>query len=180
MNQSHNVAAKKKRSPLFSFQLFFVIGVMLVIWFSFGRNVLAPAQQKQIPDNLGKMELAGSVEGAEAMSRINQLHGSEINLESAFMANYGHRGEQATVWVGKAGGNDAAGDLMSRMVGGIARGGSGFSNLQEIMVGEQAVLKVDGPGGQHFFYQQSSKVVWLTIESDDVMSILKLAIKVFK
>ena len=84
------------------------------------------------------------------------------------------------MWVGKTVGNDAAGELMSMMVSGIARGGSGFGNLQEIMVGEQAVLKVDGPGGQHFFYQQSSKVVWLTIESDDVMSILKLAIKVFK
>jgi hypothetical protein len=180
MNQSHNVVAKKKRRLLFLFQLSIVVGVLLFTWFSFGRNVLAPAQHKQIPDNLGKMELVGSVEGGEAISQIGQLHGSEIKLESAFVANYGHRGERATVWVGNTSGNDAAGELMARMVNGITTGSSGFSNLQEITVGEQAILMVNGPGGQHFFYQQASKVVWLAIESTDAMSILKLAIRVFR
>ena len=66
------------------------------------------------------------------------------------------------------------------MISGISKGGTGFGNLQQLTTGDQAVTKVNGPDGQHFFYQQANEVVWVTIESTDAMSILKLVINGFK
>ena len=63
---------------------------------------------------------------------------------------------------------------------------SGFSNLKLLTVTQgyhiHEVFQVEGPGGKHFFYhsrESRERIVWLSIESGDTMSILEQAVKTF-
>lgn len=154
-----------------------------MVWFSFGQNVLSPQKQLgMVPEQLGTLELIGSIEGSEALSRIGKLHGTDIKLVDAYIAEYAHGNERVTVWVGITESSDAATGLTRRMLQGIERGGSGFSNLQRLSIADHEVFRVDGPGGEHFFYiskEQRELVVWLTIEAADTLPILEQALNNF-
>lgn len=152
------------------------------MWFSFGQNVLAPRKQLDVPERLGDLQLVGTIEGPEAMARIGRLHGTDIKLASAYIVEYVHGNERSTVWVGRAESKDAAVELTRRMIEAIERGGSGFSNLQRLTIADHEVFRVDGPGGEHFFYNSrktAKQVVWLTLEAADVLPILEQAVKNF-
>jgi hypothetical protein len=153
-----------------------------VVWFSFGQNVLAPQKQLGVPEQLGTLELIGSIEGSEALAQIDRFHGTDIKLMDAYIAEYAHGNERVTVWVGITESRDAATELTRRMLQGIEKGGSGFSNLQRLSIADHEVFRADGPGGEHFFYiskEQRELVVWLTIEAADALPILEQALKNF-
>ncbi len=175
------IVKRKKRRGLVLFQLFIVAAFLVALWFSFGQNVLAPAKQG-VPERLGTLELVGSIEGPEALAQINRLHGTDIELVSAYIVKYAHGNERATVWAGKTASSHARAELTERMLQAIEKGGSGFSNLQRLSIADHEVLQVDGPGGKHFFYNSSKRgeeVVWLTIDAADTLPIVKEALKTF-
>ncbi len=153
-----------------------------MVWFSFGQNVLAPQKQPGVPERLGTLELIGTIEGAEALAQVNRLHGTDIELVSAYIAEYAHGDERVTVWAGRTESSNAGTEFTKRMLQAIEKGGSGFSNLQRMIIADQEVFQVDGPGGEHFFYnskEPKGQIVWLTIEAADPLSILEQAIKTF-
>lgn len=178
-------AEKKTRSKLY--QLIIVAGLVLVVIFSFGFNVLAPRGKSGMPAKLGTMQLASVTGGQEAMAQVDRLHGLGIELADAKVAQYSHsspyHSARATVWVGVAKSESAAADLLQRMVEAIGKsGGSGFSNVQKLNVSGHEVYQVDGQGGAHFFFQsreQPADVVWLTVEGQDTMTTLEAALKAF-
>lgn len=173
---------RKKRRRLVLLRLFIVVGVLAVVWLSFGQNVLAPQKQTGVPEHLGTLELIGTIEDSEAMARIGRLHGTDINLASAYIAEYVHNNERVIVWVGRAESRDAATELTSKMVDAIEKGSSGFNNLQRLTIADHEVFQVDSPGGEHFFYnsrEPRERVVWLTIEAADALPILEQVVKTF-
>ncbi len=152
------------------------------MWFSFGQNVLAPQKQPSVPERLGTLELSGTIEDSEAIARIGRLHGTDINLVSAYIVEYVQGNERGTVWVGITESSSAGAELTRRMIEGIEKGGSGFSNLQRLTIAGHEVFRVDGPGGEHFFYNSRESregVVWLTIETADVLPILEQVVNNF-
>ncbi len=152
------------------------------MWFSFGQNVLAPQKQPGVPEQLGTLELIGSIEGSEALAQIGRLHGTDIKLVSAYIVEYAHGNERVTVWVGRAESSNAGAELIKRMLQAIEKGGSGFTNLQRLTIAGHEVFRVDGPGGEHFFYNSREPrevVVWLTVEAADALPILEQVLKTF-
>ncbi|MBI4304001.1 MAG: hypothetical protein HY665_06675 [Chloroflexi bacterium] len=174
---------KKKRGrsmPLF--QIIIVVGLLSLVWFAFGSNVLSQKGQPVTPEHLGTLALGNMIEGPEALAQINNLHGTTIALSNGHIAEYANGKERMTVWLGEAESNQAAVDLLNRMVAGIAKGGSPFGNLTRLTTRGNEVFQVDGPGGKSFFYISSRdrvRVVWLTIQSPDASPILDLALKAF-
>ncbi|MDO8567525.1 MAG: hypothetical protein Q7R57_02280 [Dehalococcoidales bacterium] len=152
-----------------------------LVWYGFGQNVLAPAKPSGIPQYLGSLKIASQVEGTEAQTQINRLHGTSISLQNAFIVEYKaeYGGGYVQVWAGSAGSEAAAADLINRMVNGINRGGTGFTNLRQVKVASHDVWQADGKGGQFFFYISADRVVWLTIEGSDSAALLESAVKVF-
>jgi hypothetical protein len=133
------------------------------------------------------LRLTGSVDGEEAMGQVNKLHGVDIELVSAYIAHYAGGNEGATVWVGTAENRLAASALLDKMLEGItASGKSGFSNLRKLNLAQAyttaEIYQVDGPGGEHFFYlsgKTAERVVWLTVEASDSLSIIEQAIETY-
>ena len=179
----------ENRQRLVLLQLLIVVGFLSLVWFSFGQNVVAPRNQAMVPQRLGTLELTGTTEGSEAITQVGRLHGSDIELVSAYIAEYAHApspyhsGDQRlTVWVGRTESESAAAELTRRMAEGIEKGGSGFSNLQQLTIAGSDVFRVDGPGGEHFFYssgEQREEVVWLSVEAADPLPILEQALENF-
>jgi hypothetical protein len=177
-----NSGRKKRRFPLI--QVVMIAAVLGLIWYGFGRYVLAPAQSSAVPEYIGPLKLVSHVEGPEALTEINKLHGASISLQNAFIADYSgiYGGDHVKVWAGSAGSRDAAAELIDRMVKGINRGGTGFNNLKQIKVAGLDVWQADGAGGNFFFYislEPADRVVWLTIDSMSSISLIESAIKVF-
>lgn len=173
---------KRRRRSLGVFYLFIAIGLVVAVGLSFGLNVLAPRMQRDAPERLGNLELIGSSEGSEALAQISRLHGTDIKLVSAYIVEYANDNERVTVWVGRAESSNAGAELIKRMLQAIEKGGSGFSNLQRLTIADHEVFRVDGPGGEHFFYnsrEPREAVVWLTVEAADALSILEQVVKTF-
>ena len=168
---------KARRRGIIALQLLLVLGFLGIFAYAFQSTVLAP--RSAIPDRVGELELLEKVEGDAAIAQVGRLHGTDITLEDAYIAKYGHSGLQLTAWVGMAADPAAAGELMRRMLEGIQRGGSGFSNLKRQTVSDTEVYLVDGPGGKHYFYINGEKVVWLIFEGGDYQTVLSLAVRAF-
>ncbi len=181
-NRSGAKPAPGKRRGLLLFQVLAAAGFLAMLWLSFGENVLTPQAGTAAPGKLLTLELVSIAEGEEALSRIDRLHGSEINLASAYIADYAGGGDGATVWVGRATDEETAAKLLEMMIGGIRRSGAGFGNLREVDVRGQTVFQVDGPGGDHFFYipaAEKKKVIWLTVSGAEAGPLLAESLKVF-
>lgn len=146
------------------------------MWFSFGQNVLAPREQLHLPERLGTLQLVGSSAGPEAMARVDRLHGTDIQLTGAYIVEYADGNERLSVWVGEGASSDDAAELIRRMAVAIDEGDSGFGNLQKLTIVGHEVFQVNGPGGQHFFYQSAranKQVVWLIIDAADALPIVE-------
>lgn len=174
---------RKKRSwSLTLLQILIAAGFLVVLWFSFGQTVLAPQKQQVLPQRLGHLELVSLVQGQQAIAQVTRLHGVDIALANAYIGRYGHQGEEATLWVGVAGNAENAANLLSKMLAGIAKGGTPFYNLKQINVNGQEVYQVDAPGGQHFFYNSAQireNLVWLSVSGTDSLSLVRQTVKTF-
>jgi hypothetical protein len=125
---------KKKRPGLYIFQILVVVGILTLLWSSFGQSVLEPQQQTSVPARLGGLELVSAVEGASALTQVSQLHGTDITLTAAYIAEYASDNERVTVWMGQAETESGAARLNAMMLDGIANGNSPFSNPSPLSV----------------------------------------------
>ncbi|MBI4285382.1 MAG: hypothetical protein HY670_05735 [Chloroflexi bacterium] len=183
------MANKKSRSKLI--QIFIAIGIIAVIIISFGVNVLGFKKHTGIPEMLLEMKISNHVEGQQALARVNTLHGVDIPLVGAIIADYSHdfnpyhkNDDKVNVWIGKTKSAADATELINRMYQGIqqGKGNTPFSNARKITVEGREVFQTDGPGGQHYFYAMSApepRVIWLTISAGNPGAVLRESVKVF-
>jgi len=168
---------RPRRRGVVVLQAALVVIFLGIFAYAFQSNVLAP--RAGIPEQVGELELVSKVEGEAAIAQVSKLHGTGITLEDAYIAKYSHSGLQLTAWVGKAKDKPAATELLRKMLEGISRGGSPFSNLRQQSIADRGVYEVDGPGGRHYFYAYDDKVIWLTLEGTGYQTLLPLAVKAF-
>lgn len=173
----------KRRRRLFPVAV--AVTVLGLVGYAFGRYVLVPPTSSSgAPQYVGSLKLARLIEGEEALSQINRLHGTSIGLKKAFIAEYqpAYGGEHLMVWAGEASSEAAAEELIRLMVEGIKRGGAGFANPREVQMAGHTHWQADGDGGGFFFYRSrepGDRVVWLTIQGGGSAALLESAVKLF-
>ncbi|NIS70319.1 MAG: hypothetical protein GTO12_15660 [Proteobacteria bacterium] len=180
------MAKPRRRSKRVLLQLFIVIIVIAVLliaaWFILGQNMLAQRQKATAPEQLGDLQLIGSYERFGAPVQISELLGDDIEIVRAYTAVYIGGNKRVIIWIGTAESSEAAAELVERMSQGVEKGGSGFETLQQLNIAGCKVVMVNGTSGEHFFYEsskQSKRIVWVTIEASDTLSILEQAVKSF-
>lgn len=171
---------KRRRTAWWQMGIVVVISASIIV--SFGLNVAGPGRQSEYPERLGTLELVGAVEGEEAMSRVDGLHGVAVELKSAYVVEYVRGRERGSVWVGITDSSTTARALTERMRASIEEGNSAFSNISQIQVSGMSVYRVEGPGGDHYFYhseRRGKQIVWLTVNAAHPQDILTEAIKYY-
>jgi hypothetical protein len=178
-----------KRNRNHIFQLVTVLGLIFLVWFSFGRNVLSPPKHPGVPEELAGMKLGNFKDGPEALAQVNKLHGAGIELANAFIAEYSHdfnpyheNNERLYVWVGETINPEMATALTADMVKAIGTGSQGFSAPKPLTINGWEVFQVAGPGGEHFFYTSSktpTRIIWLIVKSNNSLSVLDKALEVY-
>ena len=170
----------RKRRNAAWWQIAVIAVIVAAVVFSFGLNVINPGGRSDLPERLGTLELVGAIEGEEAMSRVGDLHGIGLELTSAYIVEYVHGSERGSVWVGRTASSATAGALTERMRVAIEEGGSAFGNVRQTLVAGRPVYRVDGPGGDHFFYHSErygKQVVWLTVNAAHPLDVLRETVK---
>lgn len=168
---------RRRRRGVLALQVLLVLGFLGLFVYAFQSNVLV--RRADVPEQVAGLELESKVEGEAAIAQVSQLHGTGIPLQDAFIAKYAHGGSRVTAWVAKSSDAASATELTRRMIEGIKKGGSPFSNLRQQTVSGKQVYQVDGPGGRHYFYTYGERVVWLTLEGSDYQSLLPVAVQAF-
>lgn len=157
-----------------------IIGVQigLVIFIGVGLFLATRAIQNAphggIPNQIGDLQVAKSVSGEEALVEIGRLHGADMPVSSAHIANYVGKSGNVNLLVGGVHSPEHASQILQKMVDKIQNGQTEYKNLARITVDGQPVYSLDGPKGKNFMFQNANQVVWLEIvASSDPMTVLR-------
>jgi len=117
-----------------------------------------------VPRSLAGKSLIAQKSGAVALAEIESLHGKGFALIDGMVVRY----DDAMVWVAKTKDEAAAKammDTMTRRIAAaqIAEGRSPFTPTGTRQVNGRTVWTLMGMDQSHFYWQTSSKVVWLAI-----------------
>ena len=135
------------------FALVLALSVASGLWSATADHDTTPA-----PAELAGFRLIGSMAGPEAISEVNELHGTEIEIVDAWIGHYQQGG---TVWVARAASELKARELLDVMVLGIEEGSSPFKGLTQQDFQGMPLYTVRDARQIHFFYQIGAQVVWL-------------------
>lgn len=166
--------------PRHILSLAFVAVVLILGAWSFWGNVVEPhpggapvgtvtspaAEASPLPSSIAGLSLASSVEGVEAVTAVEQLHGKPLGagLDDAWVGEYRGSGS-ATVWVSRSAVAEDAEELLVRMTDLIAEGGSPFTGLTPIEEGGTDGYRLEGMGQVHFYFLEGRDLYWLAIDA---------------
>lgn len=148
-----------------------VVVLALGVW-SFWGNVVDPhpggvpvTDASLLPQSLAGLTLATSLEGAEAMTSVERLHGKGLGagLDEAWVGDYRGAGT-ATLWVSRSPAVEDAEVLLVRMTDRIAEGDSPFTGLTPIETDGVSVYRLEGMGQVHYYFRIGRDVYWLGID----------------
>lgn len=178
---------KKSRGRSLRWQLILIAAALVLMGLSFSQNVLNKTAQGNMPESFAELNLVSHIDGDEALSQVDQMHGVGITLVTACIGEYANSTNHFTVWIGQAENDADAAALLKLMVNGIADGNPSFSNLKRLTVSrgytDFEIFQVDGPGGsKHFFYLSTENrygIVWVAVDSDELLPVIEEATKTF-
>ncbi len=139
----------------------FLVLLGTLAWQAAPRTFTHVTQAVSLPKQLAGQVLTDQMNGAEALSEIESLHGKGFALTGGAVAHYG----PITVWLAQTQDKAAAQAMVELMTSRIAGGGSPFSPTGTRQVGGRTVYTLTGMGQSHFYWQSARQVVWLAIPS---------------
>ncbi len=146
--------------------LLIALGFLVILgtfaWQTVPRTFTSAAEAGSLPKQLAGQALTAQMNGAEALSEIESLHGKGLGLTDGRMAHYG----QITVWLAQTQDEPAAQAMVELMTSRIAGGGSLFSPTGIREVSGRTVHTLTGMGQSHFYWQSGNQVIWLAIPPD--------------
>jgi len=104
------------------------------------------------------------------------LHQGSPQITEARVAHYEQGG---VIWTGTAASQDAARGQLEAMAQAIGKGGSPFSNLQEVSLAGRLVFAVSDGDTTHYFFRSGAQVIWITPPWDSGLPFVVAALRVF-
>ena len=156
----NNVRKRRKITLLLMISGIALIAIAIAA--SWLRITLEKSDPAWLPKTLAGLVLEQLVQGEEAVSEINSLHGKSFALVDGAAGSYG--GGQVTLWVSQAQTTSSAEEILFAMRDRIAEGDSPFTPLSESTRGQRTVYEAEGMGQIHYYFQSNDLVIWLAVE----------------
>jgi hypothetical protein len=151
--------------------LLLLLGIVLVL----RQDSTDDAAQAPLPDSIAGLRLVSYVQGEEAVAGMSQLHIRGITLADGYI---GHYEGGAVVWVGIAGDQEQARQMVQAMTDRIAGGAPPFSAPQALEMDGKTVYMVIREGQEHhFYYQKGRAVIWVQLPPSNMEAFLREALQ---
>lgn len=161
---------------MIAIQVLLVVGLLAGILISMRGNT---GQKMNMPESVAGMRLVKHVEGRDAVSQMDQLHGTDIGVTDGYTAEYAGAGQRLMVWYGRTRNEAAAAELLRMMTEKIGAGNPTFTGLQVMTLEGKTVYSVKSGDGSHYYYRSGDAVVWVAIQSPQPSSIAAEALRNF-
>ena len=154
--------AKKRYMPFV--QLSIVLAFIAVMYYSFSGNVLS--KSTAVPMQIGQLVRYQFETENNAIPQIRQLYGTEMPIDSAYVAHFEGADTRVNVWVGEANAEDIMklfGDLTKKIETGE---NTVYTDLKKQDVGGMTVYSVKKNNEPQYYYQSGKKFVWIDIQGN--------------
>ncbi len=180
------------RKNIWALTLVILAGISLALVMSFGVGEarvafkvgqagnyvsMPPLEEKSFPQELSGTQLIKLISGDEAQQAVNQLHGTEINLEKCYIAIYqGNETESMVVWVSQSRTPLEAQQLLKVMNEKLPSN-EYFTNYKVLNVAGQTFYFTNDTGGMgamdHYYFLKGNRVYWVSVLSPDSLTVAK-------
>lgn len=158
------------------FAAFGVLGYMEYAAKSGGASGGASAETGNLPKTIEGLPLVNVVSGKAALDQISQLHGTNIQMTSGYIATYEKEQERVIVWVGRAKSTSDAQALLDAMVGKMANS-KVFAKPEKLVIKDRAYYYTVGAGMSNYFYVKGDSVYWIGAITPNEVNVVKAIIK---
>jgi hypothetical protein len=132
-----------------------------------------------IPNQIGTYSLFSKLDGNEAMQQISKLHGKDIKIQNAYILEYRNESqESAIVWISESPNANEAKKLFERMNRLMDRSNM-YTNHHLVEIGGSSLDYVFGMDRDNYYYQKSSRLIWISVSLDKNQEFIKKWLKAF-
>ncbi|MCP4761499.1 MAG: hypothetical protein GY870_06935 [archaeon] len=145
------------------------------IYISFGC-----ATKDLFPKKLSNLHLTKLLQGKEAIKDVAKLHGKEIPVKDAWVANYqGDRSNTANIWISESFNLNEAfeqTDVMMKKIKNNPK--SPFRDIEVKYISGEKVFLFSGMNQHHVVFQKEKKVIWISASSEIFKEVLDYYLKI--
>ena len=117
-----------------------------------------------LPQSIGSMRLEKVQSGEEARREIDRLHGKQISFLRGYIGTYVAENGKGQLWVSEHSSDREATESIEKMAHGMKQGKKQFWHFRKMMVEQRPVYLAIGMGQAHYFFQNGTKVIWLSVD----------------
>ena len=119
------------------------------------------------------LKLVKLIEGHDAITAINKLHGTPLNVVRGYIAHYEGVNDKATIWVSEASSQKLAQEQIEVMISKMKNNRrSPFSHYRNLEAKGLAVIAFNGIGQVHYVFRDNKWVYWISADAKCIDKIL--------
>lgn len=158
-----------KKSWKYTLIIFVLLAILTVFWRLMpGWNTKQQGQGSGeiVPQQLASLPRVELVTGPEAIRQIAMMHGKPIDLAEGYIASYRNGEKEVTLWVSVSASAEAAAALFRQMDEKMPASPV-FTGRQELDLGGQKVIRVEGMGQEHYYWVNGKSNYWVAVTGLD-------------
>lgn len=117
-----------------------------------------------LPQSIGSMRLEKVQSDEEARREIDRLHGKQISFLRGHIGTYVAENGRGQLWVSDHSSEREATEAIEKMAQGIKQGKQQFWHFRKMVIEQRPVYLAVGMGQAHYFFQNGTKVIWLSVD----------------
>ncbi|GAB6171483.1 hypothetical protein JCM15765_09610 [Paradesulfitobacterium aromaticivorans] len=135
--------------------------------------------EKLFPSQLAEMNRIELIAGEQALKSVSLLHGKDIPMQRAYVANYQGQGDkQMTIWYSETGNLQDA-QLLFQSMDQKMPNSDAFKDYKTVKLDNQEYKFVTGMGQDHYYWLKGNRVLWIAVQGSDSLNVLKEIIPLY-
>lgn len=125
----------------------------------------SPQATLTVPDQILGANKMQEQSGPSAIEAITQMHKTEIDVLNAYIITYAKSDAQITLWLSISP-NEEEAEYLFRVMDEKVPDSQVFTGREPITLGGRDVIKVNGMGQEHFYWQEGTINYWVAIQGN--------------
>ncbi|HVJ47682.1 hypothetical protein [Desulfitobacterium sp.] len=140
---------------------------------------LDPVTEKLFPAKVSEMNRIELIAGEQALKSVSMLHGKDIPLKQAYVANYqGQGNKKMTIWYSETNNLQDA-QLLFQAMDQKMPNSDAFKDYKTIKLKDQEYKFITGMGQEHYYWLKGNRVLWIAVQGSDSLKVLKEIIPLY-